>query len=575
MQKILKNNLITFIASILLVVIAIHVMDNNISRELSEEIKIWLCLIALLLILIWPLLKKPLAILLLSILTMVSAANYFRLGTELLVDRIDSYDVIHYYLGARYFKELGYYDLYPALILADHENRPLTNRLFEYRAQNKETGYQVRPIQDGIERGRYVRETRFTAERWHQFEHDFLYLQRNFQLTKTLWRTLVNDRGFNATPAWIFLMKPIAEWVPVEHIKWLCAVDILFLAIGLLAVRWAYGNTAALWGLLFFMLSYSLRWPVISWTFFRYDWVCALLLSLALIKKNYHFIAGWCIGIASLFRIFPAVWLFGPAAKGLNQLRKNSEWRQRLNKPLLLLATGFLVCVLLNGSATLFTLGAETAKTHAENISEHTQTEELSSRRYGFALGLAYDGNLLPTHISDEHKEKIQRQKPFRIFICAVLLLLLGWYLRNRDDDEAFAYGFIPFFLLATASYYYAITRITLIVLHASKLDLWQHRLALGMLFGLELFCNWAETVYPGHRVFLIGFLSWGLTAYTLYVLWCLYTEAHKTKRLEQEQLQLESRNSNIRKENRKSRKRGRSKNERHKPDGIAITSKR
>lgn len=573
MQKLLKNNFVILTAAILLLLAGISLIDKNISRESSEQMKVWLCTAALVLILIWPLMQKRMRIILLSLLTLFSTANYLRWGPDLLVERIDSYDVIHYYLGARYFKELGYYDLYPAAILADHEHRPFTNRLFEYRAQDRKSGYQIRLLQDGIDRGRQIRSERFTAERWQQFEHDFLYLQRNFQLTKTLWRTLVNDRGFNATPAWIFLMKPIAEWVPVEKIKWLCAIDILFLAIALLAIRWAYGNTTALWSLLFFMLSYSLRWPVISWTFFRYDWVCALMLAMTFIKKGHYFIAGWLTGIAGLFRIFPAVWLFGPAIKGLNQLVRGTNWQQRFSKPLLLLATGFLVCILLNETGALLTLGIEPAKIHAENINEHTQTEELSSRRYGFALGLAYNGKLLPTHISDEHKEKIQHQKPVRIFICTVLLLLLAWYLRNKDDDEAFAYGFIPFFLLTTASYYYAITRITLIILHASKLEHWRHRMALALLFGLELFCNWAETSYEGHRVFLIGFLSWGLTAYILYILWCLYSEAQEKIQLEQEQSKQESRNKNIRKERRKSRKRGKYEHDQYDQSGIVIST--
>jgi hypothetical protein len=43
-------------------------------------------------------------------------------------------------------------------------------------------------------------------------------------------------------------------------------------------------------------------------------------------------------------------------------------------------------------------------------------------------------------------------------------------------------------------------------------------------LFGLELFSNWAETVYSGHRVFLVGMLAWGLSLYTVTMcIWMLW----------------------------------------------------
>lgn len=58
----------------------------------------------------------------LVILALVALINFYQWGTRVPFEQIDSYDVIHYYLGAKYFEELGYYDLYPAIILVDQEN---------------------------------------------------------------------------------------------------------------------------------------------------------------------------------------------------------------------------------------------------------------------------------------------------------------------------------------------------------------------------------------------------------------------------------------------------------------------
>ena len=74
----------------------------------------------------------------------------------------------------------------------------------------------------------------------------------------------------------------------------------------------------------------------------------------------------------------------------------------------------------------------------------------------------------------------------------------LGLGLRRKRPDEAFAYGFLPFFLLTTASYYYYVARVTLWALHASGLPRGRHAVGLVMLVGTEIFANWAERTHDG-----------------------------------------------------------------------------
>jgi hypothetical protein len=95
-------------------------------------------------------------------------------------------------------------------------------------------------------------------------------------------------------------------------------------------------------------------------------------------------------------------------------------------------------------------------------------------------------------------------------------MLVLGWALRRARDDEAYAFGFVPFFLLTTASYYYYVVRVTLALMHAGDLDRLRNRVGLAMLLGLDLFSNLAATHWGGHRVFQIGGLAWGICAYVV-----------------------------------------------------------
>jgi hypothetical protein len=154
-------------------------------------------------------------------------------------------------------------------------------------------------------------------------------------------------------------------------------------------------------------------------------------------------------------------------------------------------------------------------------MEDHNKSENISSRRIGLALAMVYRGEVALKIITQPTKLLMDTQFPLRLLIASAIMLLLGWGLRKRPMDEAYAFGFLPFFLLTTASYYYYVTRATLWVVHASQLEERKHRLGLGLLIGMELFSNWAESEYPKHRFFLIGTLAWLLFIYSsLMALW-------------------------------------------------------
>lgn len=513
-------------------------------RAYTEEVKVYIALAALALALFWPRRATPRGrrpwVVALALLTLLSGWNYARWGPKALVERIDTYDVIHYYLNAKYFDELGYLDLYPAMLLADHENDgPFFEKQgTQYLAQTEERGHYWDSIDNGLARGREVREQRFSPERWAQFEHDALYLQRvrgcmeknrvgdcRAELNEALWRQLIVDHGFNGTTAWVLIARPIASVVPVEWVKLLGLLDVILLGIAIGAVVWAYGRVAGLWIALFLLTTYSTRWPYLTWVFLRYDWVAGLLLAMALLKRGHPFVAGLFAGYTSVLRMFPAVWMWGPFGKGVAGLVRGT-----VRRPLLVLAGGFLVAVLaIQGAATL-AVGPHQVSTHFENMLDHNDPKQLSSRRVGLALAMStapLSGTEQPTNITPEHKEEIERQQPLRYGIAAVLLLALGWAVRRLRDDEAYAYGFLPFFWITTASYYYYVARVTLVLAHAADFERsWRHRTGLAMLFAMEVFANWSSVYAGKHRMVLIGTLAWMLVVYGLVQLVWMELEA-------------------------------------------------
>jgi len=486
----------------------------HMSRGQTEAWKVLIAVAGIALAATWRWLPKKVGPGLLAVLALWSTLNYARYDDRTVFEKYDTYDLMHYYLNAKYFDELGYYDLYPACLLADIDNNgphyKKQGRL--YMAQNQ-AGHGRMPIEHGIERGQVVREKKFTAERWDAFEHDFLTLQRSgpSQMNDKLWRQMIIDHGYNGTPAWTVMAHPFAELVPVESIKLLGYLDLVVLVAAAGVVAWAYGAPTAMFAWLFLMVTYSVRWPTITWAFLRYDYVAALMVGMALLKKQKHALAGVFTAFSATMRLFPAMWLYGPGMKGLAGLTQ-----KKVHKPLLVLAGSFFLGVAAIEGATVVAVGADTVQVHFENMMDHNSSEQLSSRRIGLALALPYRGEKVPKFIEPERKDTIEAQKPLRYGLAGLVMLALGWGMRRADDDETFALGFVPFFLLTTASYYYYVTRVTLVMLHASNLKKPRNVVGLVMLLAVEAFGNWAESVYGGHRVFLIGTTAWMLSAYVL-----------------------------------------------------------
>ena len=506
------------------------VLDS--SRNVTEGWKIWFALAAMVVVAGWRLFEERPRQLFLGLLAVLCLLNYGRWGARSTVERIDAYDMVHYYLNTKYMDELGYLDLYPCAILADHENEgprfPEQGPI--YMAQDA-SGHQLQPIGHALARGREVRQNKFTPERWAQFEHDFLFLQRDVRgftpwhqpknippaFNNQLWRQMIQDHGFNGTPAWTFIARPLASVVPVEAIKLLGFLDLFLFGAAIAAVVWAYGGTAALVTVIWLSTTYSMRWPTLSWAFLRYDYVCMLIIATAMLKRGAYGWAGVATAYASAGRFFPALWMWGPFMKGVSGLVRGTVHRQ-----LLVFAAAFLIGVTALQVGATLRFGASEVESHFENMIDHNDPLQLSSRRIGFALGLTHqlagpdDLEALPKLLTKDRKQIIADQKTYRLVLSVALLLVMGWGFRRLRDDEAFGFGFLPFFLLTTASYYYYVTRATMVVVHAGDLDRARNRIGLLMLFSMEVFCNWAAREHGSHRMFLIGYLAWMLMAYVL-----------------------------------------------------------
>lgn len=499
----------------------------DVSREVTEAIKVWLALGGVVLALGWVRIAPRRRSAGLWALVAVSTVNYARWGPESSFERVDAYDLLHYYVNAKYFDELGYYDLYPCAILVDHENGgPWWDDGKVYMAQH-EGGHVFNPIDHALARGRHVRDTRFAADRWEAFEHDVLVLSRDrWGGGAPVWRQLINDHGYNGPPAWTLIGGAIAQLVPVERVKWLGWLDVVLLVGALTLVARAWDRDTAAWVALFLLVTYSARWPTLTWSVLRYDHAALLLGATALARMGRGAGAGALVGLAASLRLFPALWAFGPVARDAV-----GWWRGRRPR----FAVAFLVAAAVGGGGAVglaaARFGVEQTAIHLDNMSDHTDARQLSSRRIGLALALTHRVGLDEPAITDDRRKAIAAQAPIRAVVAGLLLLGLGWALRAARDEEVVGFGFLPLFLVTTASYYYYVARGTLVVVHAGALDRLRNRAGLAWLFALEAGSNAAENLFPGDRMFLVGYLAWGILAYAVGMIGWLAWEANAAEK--------------------------------------------
>lgn len=282
----------------------------------------------------------------------------------------------HYYLGARYYDELGYFGLYEAVALVDHERRTRLIRV----PQLRDLSAPLQPItrKEGLRRAREIYRPRFTEERWQAFGDDVEALSR---LAYPRWFDVgMFDAGFNPPPTWVLLGQPLAAAIDLGHpsphdaeglagFEWLPLFDVALIAIAAAAIGWGFGPVGVAAFIVLFGTGYltSARWT--GGAFLRHPWFCALSIGLACLRRERFTAAGIALGASTALRVFPIVFIGGA---GLALLwRAWRDWRRW--GAMLRFSVGALgaIAALIGLSAAVF--GVEAWAEFAGNIGAHSE----------------------------------------------------------------------------------------------------------------------------------------------------------------------------------------------------------
>jgi hypothetical protein len=294
--------------------------------------------------------------------------GYFNFGHLHFNNFVHVWDTYHYYMGAKYFPEVGYEYLYDCAAVADAES----GRADEVRRRTfTDLRTNIIVKSDAVLAKPQDCKQRFTPERWEAFKKD-INTFRSF-VNETRWKEIHLDHGYNATPVWTLAGIVLTNTGPASmaQLTRLNLLDPLYLALTLLVIWWAFGPRAFAVAALVLGTNFPNRFYWTGGAFLRHDWLFYLVASICLLKKDKPFLAGFAFAYATLLRLFPGLVAIGPAIAAFEYFRVHKKLDPRFLK---YVAGGAVGTAVLFGSSLAFLGGLETWEKFKANTVKHANT---------------------------------------------------------------------------------------------------------------------------------------------------------------------------------------------------------
>jgi hypothetical protein len=441
--------------------------------------------------------------------------NYYQFNNKNLIGINDYADITYYYINSKYFKELGYFDLYPAMLIADSEAENLLTKISRYRDLND---YQIVSAKKAQTDKARIKKN-FSAQRWQKFKHDVDFLVHNSIAGG--WSYFFIDHGYNPPPTWTIIGGTLSRLFPVELIKFIAMIDFVLIIIMFIFIMKAFSTSTMLFALLFFLCTFSGRWPVLGQSLLRFDWLAATVISVCLLKKERYGWAGGLFMYASLNRIFPAIF-FWPCITIIGwQTIKNQSFSHKHCRFIFGAISVFIFLML----ASVTTLGTEAFAQSVKNIKMHASTESYSSHRVGLGDALFYRGEKTRADINrhggiQAKAKKIYKARHLLYGIGILSMFFIAFYIIKikKPMFDSIYLSAIPLFCMQTPQINYFNLRILFVLTHMLKISKPRNLTGLTLLFLIEIITQHSH-VSGNARYATTTTTSLGLTIYFIFII--------------------------------------------------------
>ncbi len=448
------------------------------------------------------------------------------------------HELYHYYLGSKYFPELGYFGLYTCSVEAAIGDAPLPADLTEITDLRSKRRLPAAQAMAAAPRCRDA----FTPARWEAFRTDVGRFHA--LLGDAGWANVLRDHGYNPSPAWTLIGRTLSSAVPATPagLWFLARIDLALLVLLFGALCWAFGFEA--------MCVAAIAWGACGhtryqWTgdaFLRQSWLATSVVAVCLMRKRRAAASGALLALAALERVFPAFFFTGYG------LRELCVWIREHRA-----TAGFWRFVIAAGVATIVIVGVGTAVA-GRGLPAWLEFAENTRGMIGFTpkngLGFEYALRFTTTQPPDwesgsgseteieatiqAHKQRtLESRRGIQAAGLALFALLFGgacWRgaARERDgsfrlaDWEALAMGAAAVPVLSMPGSYY----LGFVVMGAA---LATRRPRIGIALLLATF-GWALCI-AHYQVRALGFAvsSWILLGYSTWLLAELWLPAEAT----------------------------------------------
>jgi len=371
----------------------------------------------------------------------------------------------HYYVGAKYFPELGYKLLYECSATAEVE---LGRRAIVEKRKIRDIASTnlIVSTEDVLANPQRCKEN-FSEARWEDFKKDVSFFVG--RMGNKRWADSQKDHGYNGTPWWNIAGSAIANLIgPASNQSMflMALFDPALIVLMFAGIWWAFGLEIFAVSAAFFAVNFPSRFYWNGGAFLRYDYLAWSVLGICLLKKKKPVWGGALLATGAAFRLFPLFFAVGPAIQGIGRWIRERTFPQEHKRIVIgaLLATSLLVpasMVAARSGFELFPQFSTNTLKHADTpLTNHMGLRTvLSWRPWDNAKSLKNEALTDPFQTWKE--QRLANFAQLRWLFLAINLALLWSVWRSSKSDPAWvaaALGGVVMIPAATelTCYYYA-----------------------------------------------------------------------------------------------------------------------
>ncbi|HWR14943.1 MAG TPA: hypothetical protein VN577_08945 [Terriglobales bacterium] len=369
----------------------------------------------------------------------------------------DMWGIFHYYLGAKYFPQVGYTSLYSCALEADDEAGG-ANRYWVHQVRDL-SSYRIIPRANVSPCPR----SNFNTQEWQTFTTDF---EQTAELSNpAVLGTAFTDKGFNPPPSWVLVAKPFVTAVGALHGRANTVIfnlDLIAFAIGIFLVWHSAGTFSALLSASLAVFYFG-NFGHIGGNFLQYLWFPFLVAAVVLWRVQKPLLSGTALGVAVGLQAFPIFFALPLLAQGAIRILRGfprEKWSQHR-----MFAIGLAIVLLASfGAGCCAGRGVAGWREWKDKISVHRHYLDGEIFNVGLpnlTATLLKGNESSATNYVTDYPNTVARLNALKssgwIYGLAGLSLLavIVWRVGTSETSDVFAYGFLVMYAVTSSSPYY------------------------------------------------------------------------------------------------------------------------